>query len=225
MTMSTIAKKLLAALTTGTLIVAGLVVATAQKAHATAFSSNNAAALLVRVTPRVDRGVEISSGDVHLNMGSVDLGASTQTVRPATVTIQGNLTETELDMSGSITGGWSYDNSQAFTSTGTNLLNVWATLTSISTASAPAQDDEYFRVGTSSGAKLTSTNGTFGSTPVGLSGSTGFGRFESNEDAADMDSMIPGAKRHLWIYFTLPPVTSIAADQDVNFVLSTRQGP
>ena len=218
-------KRLAGFLTAGTLAVLAFLAGFTQEASATAISTNNAAGIVVRITPNVDRGVVISSGDVNLNLGTVDLGASTQTVRPATVTIQGNLTNTELNMDGVITGGWSYDNTQARTSTGTNLLNVWATFTSISTATAPSQDDEYFRVGTSSGAKLISPDGTFGTAAIGLSGSDGFGRFESNGDTADMDVMSPADQRHLWFFFTLPPQTDDFTEQQINFVLSTRGGP
>jgi len=210
-------------LTAGMLALAGLV-STADRLEAVAVSSNNAAAMIVRISPNVDRGVEISTGDVHLDMGSVELGASTQTVKPATVTIQGTISNTELSLSGSITGGWSYDNNQTLTSTGTNLLNVWASFTSISTNNAPSQGDEYFRVGTSSGAKLISQTGVYGITEIGHAG-TGFGLFETNGDGADMDSMNPGDQKHLWVYFNLPPTTSISAPMFVNFVLSSRAGP
>ena len=50
--------------------------------------------------------------------------------------------------------------------------------------------------------------------------------FENNEGASgDMDSMTPGAVRHMYTYFTLPAATSLTTNQDVNFVLSVRTGP
>ena len=206
------------------LLAIGMIATVVKDAGASAISSNNAAAMLVRITPNVDRGVVISTGDVNLNMGTVDLGASTQTVRPATVTINGNMTATELRMAGEITGGWVFQNFQSLTSTGTNQLNTWATFTSISTVSAPSQGDEYFRVGSSSGAKLLSLSQNFTATDIGITGAgTGTGRFENNEaGSGDMDNMDPGNQRHLWVYFRLPPSTSLSATQSVNFVLSTQ---
>ena len=222
-------KKISAALTLGTLA-AGLLMVSAQKAHAVysdSISSNDATAMVVRITPRADRGVEISTGNVNLNLGTVDLGASTQTVSPATVTITGNMSSAELDLAASITGGWSFDNnplSRASTAAAANLLNVWATFTSVSTTTVPSQDDEYFRVGASSGAKITSASNSASAAHVGTFNGSGFGLFENNETAGDMDSMTPGSVRHLWTYFRLPPTTSITGPQDINFVLSVRAG-
>ena len=186
-------------------------------------SSNNAAGMVVRITPNADRGVQISTSDVNMNLGTVDLGVSTQTVTPATVTIQGNMSGCELELSASITGGWVFQNFQSRSSTGTNQLNVWATFTSIATNTIPSTpDDEYFRVGVTSGAKLIALGPTFAATPIGLIGNSGYGRFETNEPAADMDDMIAGYVRHLWTYYTLPPTTSITGQQSINFVLSVR---
>src|SRR5438270_8712445 len=86
----------------------------------------SSALIVIRISPNVDRGVTISSGDVNTNLGFVTLGSSTQTVNPATVTTTGTRINTDLDMSGSISGGWSFSNQQTLTSTGTNLLNAWA---------------------------------------------------------------------------------------------------
>jgi len=226
--MKHLTKKIARTLTLGMMAISGILLGIIQHASATDISSNNATAIMIRITPHTDQGVEISSGDVNTNLGTVNLGASTQTVNPATVTVVGNMTNTELNMSGSITGGWSYDNNQTRTSTAgaANLLNVWATFTSISTASAPSQGDEYFRVGVDTGAKLLSSNNSFASTAVGLNGSSGLGRFENNEGGlGDMDSMNPGNQRHLWLFFRTPPTTSLSAEQSINFVLSTRAGP
>ena len=207
----------------------GLLAVGANKAHAVysdSISSNNAGAMIVRITPNADRGVLISTGNVNMNLGSVNLGASTQTVNPATVTIQGNMTEAELDLAGSITGGWVFQNFQTLTSTGANQLNVWAQFTSVSTGLAPSQGYESFRIGASSSSKLTAWGPTFPATTVGIAAGSGVGGFENDESGAgDMDSMNPGDTRHLFTYYTLPPTTSITGDQDINFVLSLRAGP
>ena len=204
----------------------GLLVLNANKAHAVyagdSISSNNAAGMVVRITPNADRGVQISTGNVNMNLGTVDLSASTQTVDPATVTIQGNMTGCELELSASITGGWVFGQQLTRISTGTNQLGAWATFTSVSTTTAPGQDDEYFRVGTSSGAKLYAAGPTFAAQPVGVISGSSLGFFENNETAGDMDDMVAGNVRHLWTYFTLPPTTSITGQQRINFVLALR---
>ena len=228
--MKTWMKKISAVLTIGTLAIGALMVS-AQKAHAVysdSISSNNATAMVVRITPRADRGVEISTGNVNLNLGTLDLGASTQTVSPATVTFTGNMSSTELDLEASISGGWSFDGnplSFASTAAAANLLNVWATFTSVSTTTAPSQGDEYFRVGSSSGAKITSASNVATAAHVGTFTGTGIGLFENNEGSSgDLDSVIPGSVRHLWTYFRLPPTTSVTGAQDINFILSVRAG-
>ena len=189
---------------------------------------NDAAAMVVRIRPNADRGVTIATGTGgFLDLGYVDLGNSTSTLHPATVTIQGNMINTELDLSASITGGWVFDNDdQIKSSSGTNQLSAFVQFTSISTGLAPAQDNEYFRTGTSSGTKITSLTQTFPATQVGLAGSSGIGAFENNEEGnADMDSMAPASERHMFTYFTLPPATSVTADQYINFVLAVKAGP
>ena len=185
--------------------------------------ANDSAAFTISVTPNFDRGIEIDTGNVNLDMGTVDMNASTQTVSPATVTILGNITNTELDLSGMITGGWVFDPNQTFTSTGTNQLNVWASFTDVSSVTVPSQGDEYFRVGTSSGAKLISNTPFFGPAAIGIDGSNGLGRFENN--VTDMDALLPGTKRHLWIYLRTPPTTSATAQQSIRFTFSVRSGP
>ena len=212
------------------LAVLGLLAMSRTFVHADTNPGNDSAALMVRITPNVDRGVSISSSDLstgQIDLGYVSLGASTWTVHPATVTIQGNVLNTELDLAASIAGGWVFNNAQTLASTASaaNQLNAWVTFTSISTGIAPAQDDEYFRVGTTSGAKITSLTQTMSARTVGLTPTSGIGFFESNESGnADMDSMNPADKRHMYTYFTLPPVTSITSAQDINFVLSVRAG-
>ncbi len=216
------------------LLALGLMFTAQSKVHAYSdvISSNNAAALVVRITPNADRGVTISSGNLNLNLGLVDLGASTQTISPATVTINGNMINSELELDASIAGGWSFDPNQTFLSTGANLLNAWVQFTSVSTGLAPAQSYEYFRVGTSSGSKLAPANSgpTYAATAVGNVGAPGVGMFENNEGVSgtfggDMDAMSAGDVRHMFTYFRLPPTTSITGAQDINITLSVRAGP
>ncbi len=220
--MNTWLKKVSTAVIGVGLLTLGLMVWNVSKVQAYAgdsISSNDATAVVVRITPRADRGVQISTGDNgYLNLGTVDLGASTQTVSPATVTITGNMNTTELDLSATITGGWVFNNAETFASTAgaANQLNAWVSFTSISTGGVPAvnNNDEYFRVGTSSGAKLTSLTQSFSGVRVGRQSATGIGRFENDEsNSGDMDNLAPTSLRHLWTFFRLPPTTSITGQQ------------
>ncbi len=185
--------------------------------------SNDSAGLRISVTPNFETGIEIDTGSVNLDLGNVDMDASTQTESPATFTILGNVANVELNLAAQISGGWVFDNNQTFASTGTNQLNAWASFTSISSVTAPSQGDEYFRVGTSSGAKILSSTENFGPAAIGISGSNGLGRFENN--VTNMDTLLPGHQRHLWLYFRTPKTTSTTAQQSIQFQFSVRQGP
>jgi len=183
--------------------------------------SNDAAQLVVSVTPRVDRGIEIDTENVNLDMGLVNLGASTQTVRPATVTIQGNITNIELVLSAQITGGWVFDDNVT-ASTETDKLGVWAVLKDTTSSAVPSKSGSDFDDAQDA---MESATSVFGATRAGLpGGDTGTNdRFE--DGTVNMDSLIPGTKRHLWFYFNTPPYTSTAAEQQIQFTISVTPGP
>ncbi len=212
----------------------GVLVMDTTPVHADFDISNDSAALVIRIRPNIDRSVTIATGDVHMDLGYVTMGASTWTIRPATVTIGGNISNTELSLTAQIFGGWVFDNTQTITSTASaeNVLLAYVQFTGVSTGIAPAQDIEYFRVGTTSGTKIvpTNTGPILTMTPVGIAAGSNIGRFENNAGSvgptnADMDSISPTAVRHMYSYFTLPPVTTIATDQDIQYTLTVRAGP
>ena len=226
--------KKLAGLASSLFLALGVLVMDATSVHADFDISNDSAAMVIRIRPNVDRSVTISTSDIGMDLGYVTMGASTFTVRPATVTIGGNVSNTELSLAAQITGGWVFDNTQTITSTASsaNVLHTFVQFTAVSTGLAPAQDNEYFRVGTTSGSKIvpTNTGPNFAGVPVGFAGSNGIGRFENNAEnngpsPADMDGITPTATRHMYAYFTLPPITTIATDQDIQFTLTVRAGP
>ena len=227
--MNTWTKKIVSGIAVLGLAVVGLMLGSAVKVHAysDSISTNDATAIVVRVTPRADRGVQLSTGNAgFLQLGTVDLGASTQTVNPATVTITGNFAQTELDLSGLISGGWVFENTQTLSnSTGAaNRLNAFVSFTSISSGTAPSQNDEYFRVGTTSGSKLTSDTHIFAGVRAGVTvgnGSLGTGRFENNGTGnEDMDDLSNTAQRHMWTYFKLPAATSSTGEQSIFLTLT-----
>jgi hypothetical protein len=186
--------------------------------------SNDTDDIEITITPNIDRGVSIDTNNVAMDLGSVDMNASTQTVRPATVTIQGTVTNTELELSAQISGGWSFE--PVATSSTTDQLKVWAVFTATTVFTVPAKNNNTFD---DTNDFLGASGTSFPATRVG-SASGGNGNinnsFEDNSGNtfADMDALRPGMKRHLWLYFTTPPLTSTANPQSIRFYLTVKQG-
>src|SRR5436190_9864221 len=87
----------------------------------------NSDSLTVTITPAASYIVDIDTGPsagAWLDLGSVNLGASTWTVRPATVAVQSTYAATELSLEGLMAaGGWTFDSD---TSTDeNNALKAW----------------------------------------------------------------------------------------------------
>ena len=188
-------------------------------ARADANVANDTATIQVTITPNVDRSVTIDTQNVVLNLGLIDLNASTQTVQPATVTIGGNLTNTELDLTANITGGWTFE--PTATSSTTDKLKAWVLFTGTATVAAPNRAGDDFD---NTNDFLASNTSIFPGTRVG--GASGNGAaFENGGGAfADMDALNPSSKRHMWMYFTTPDVSSTAADQFIRFYLTVKAG-
>lgn len=199
------------------LVMGGVMVERAY-AYTDAISTNNATALTVRVTPNVDRGVEISSGGVSLNLGTVDLGASTKTVSPATVTILGNVATTELNMTSTVTAttagedSWDFDNDP--TSADTDLLASWVIFSSVTYSGVPSDND--FQI---SNATVTQAMAPLSGAGERIGGQNGNGtRFELG--STDMDSMAPATRRGMWVRMRLPSATTPTGAQDVTYQLN-----
>ncbi len=155
-----------------------------------------------------------------LALGDVGLGASTQTVRPATVTVTSSFAQTELTLQGSTDctpacTPWTFDDND--TSGESNALQAWAVFTDTGTSLMPSKGGTGF-----SGAQPGQAGSDmFDSSPrdVGDNDDT-FDMFEVDGGAGekDMDRLPaqvvdPGAAAsHLWLYFELPP--AITADND-----------
>lgn len=213
--------RLTAVLAIGTLTVMSLMV---KDAKADANVANDTATIMITITPNVDRSVSIDTNNVAMDLGLVNLNASTQTVRPATVTIGGNLTNTELDLSAQISGGWGFE--PTATSTTTDLLKVWAVFTATTVFTTPTKNNNTFD---NTNDYLSATGTSFPGTRVGSSSGGGGNINNSFEDNsgnafADMDALNPNMKRHLWLYFVTPDVTSTAAAQQIRFYLTVKQG-
>jgi hypothetical protein len=182
-----------------------------EKAHAysDAVSTNNVTALTIRITPNVDRGVEISSGDVNVNLGTVDMSISTYTVNPATITIVGTISNTELTLAAEIVGGWSFDSTPLALET--DKMATWALFSAIAISSVPSATQ--FEIYNS-----TINSDTPTQAPVDVGDATS--RYEGGWNGSDMDSMAIQAKRHLWIRMQTPSATTVASQQTVAFNLT-----
>ncbi len=178
-------------------------------AYTDAVSSNSVSALTVRITPNVDRGVEISSGDVNLDMGNLDLNASTYTVKPATITILGTISTTELTLSAAITGGWSFDSTP--NTAESDKIAVWPLFTGVNFSSVPLSTDfEIYN------ATIASDTSSQSATDVGDAS----GRYEGGWSGSDMDALAPGASRHLWVRMRSPSATTVTTEQTIMIELA-----
>jgi hypothetical protein len=180
--------------------------------------------ITVTIRPNAYYAVTITTGDVVMDLGTVNLGASTQTVRPATVTVQSTYASTDLMLRGDIqspgAGDWTFDASSA--SLNANELAAWATFTSLARTSAPAQTGSYFNCETLAGTDcdlIAAANRYVGSS----AGNSTSDLYEATGEADDfeMDSLSVNEQSHLWLYFRLP---SASDDNDPQYVTITLTG-
>ncbi len=186
----------------------------------------NSDSITIRITPNIDFGVDIDSGTPMesggglIDLGSVDLYVATQTVRPATVTILGNLasaganTGQELDVSGQIlgAGGWSFDlTPSTWATSGENdALATYIMFSDTSLSLAPDGDDF-----AAAGNEADFTGTTL---RAGGAGATNGGKFELG--ATEMDDLSPNDERHMWFFFRLPNNTSNGNANDIQITLT-----
>jgi hypothetical protein len=186
-------------------------------------TANDAEGLTVRITPNADYGVTIDTTNLQggasgvIELGTLDMYASTFTVRPATVTIAGGVsrrgasnTGQELDVTAGISGGWFLDATPTTTGTGGEIdgLAMYLLFSPTSISQAPSGGE--FVDGTGD---VTATG-----TAIRAGGSAGGGvKFENG---TDMDNLSVGNARHMWMYFRMPSETSTGSDQDVTVTLT-----
>ena len=200
----------------------GLLVAVAGAgAYADTVASNDSDQIIVRITPNVDRGVEIDTSAVVLNLGAVDLFASTQTVTPATVTILGNIGNQELDLSGAIASAgtaWTFDASASTDATSGTLdqLAAYALFSATTRPTAPTGTD--FADGTAAASV------TGGAQRVGGPSGNGSKHELQGGDTVNMDNKSPGDTAHMWMFFRLPSSTTGSDEQAVTLTLTAAAG-
>lgn len=177
---------------------------------------NDSDTLVIRITPAADLGVTVDTANVTLDF-TMDMGATAYTLSPATVTIVGNITPQELDITGANVSAdpqWLLD---ADETAAIDELQLYA-LFSVARTSRPAEGDF-------AGAKNLITTSL---KRAGLGGGSGANQnFENNSMAggADMDSLPLGAGRQLWLRLDAPPYTSTSSQQTFTVtVTATRSG-
>jgi hypothetical protein len=195
----------------------GLLIGFASLSHAASTD-----ALTVTIRPNAFYSFTLSTANVGLDLGTIDLGASTQTVSPATVTITSTYLNTDLQLSGFITSGgtaWTFDTNTA--SNDSNQLQAWAMFSDTSLKTAPVQNADYFR-GTTPGSNSCVVDGNsrfLGTSNAGAVANA----YEVNSTASgfqDMDGLIASAQSHMWMYFRLPSATTSNQVQNVTLVLT-----
>lgn len=190
-------------------------------------SAGTSDALTVTITPMAAYSVTVTTTNVVLNLGSVGLNTSTQTVRPSTITVTSSYAQTNLQMQGIMAGAgtpWTFASNTA--SLGNNQLATWAVFTDTSMASVPAQGADYF-VGTVPGAAGSDVVDT---TQRNVGGVAGTGLFITGTAASagykQMTNLPPNSvdlaasRAHMWLYFTLPLTTTDNNAKLVTFVIT-----
>lgn len=180
--------------------------------------------LTVTITPNAQYAVDVDTAisPALLNLGAVNLGQSTFTVNVTTVEVQSTYAATDLSIRAQvISGGWSIDGDT--TAAETDGLQAWAVFTDTSVVTdtvANAQPGAF-----DAADLLQTTNrdvGVFGAaTMYQLTSGTGF---KSMEDLPSAAVDIPASRSHLWLKFTLPPVTTTLSAQQV-YVTVTAGAP
>jgi hypothetical protein len=195
-------------------------------------AANTEDGLTVRITPNADYGVTIDTANVGVAGGVIDLGAlnlyaSTFTVKPATVTITGTVSKRgtqggqELDVKANIltANGWIFDPTPTTdaTSGAVDELAMYLLMSDAAGAAGPT-GAQFATAGAA--AELTSGGaGTQASLLYRAGGAGGAGtKFEFG--ATDLDQMSVGNQRNLWMYFRLPSETSTGNAQDVAVTLT-----
>jgi hypothetical protein len=185
---------------------------------------NGADSLTVTITPTASYSVLVTTSPAgFLNLGSVGLGASTQTVEASTITVESSFAYTGLKLQGAITspGGtpWTFASNTA--AQGQDELAAWAVFTDTSTQTKPAKDANHF-AGTLPGAagsgvtdatqRIVGTTGGTCPTPGAAGklfiGGAGTAGWKPMECGTPYTTDPAGSQSLLWLYFTLPPTTT-----------------
>ena len=182
--------------------------------------------LTVTITPNAFYSVTITTPSAaQMDLGSVDLGASTWTVRPATVTINSSYAGTDLKLQGGVSGGWAFDGNTATSEA--DSLQAWAVFTDTSVGGVPSQSGGYFS-GTTPGADDSDVVDSATNRDVGVNGAslrhfvalaaeTGY---KSMENIPNSTIDLNASKAHLWLRFKLPNSTTTRTHKNIMITLT-----
>ena len=170
--------------------------------------------LTVTITPTAAYSLTVTTVSAALDLGVVALNGSTWTVKPATVTVTSNYTNTDLTLIGTmLSGGWTLEDVDASNPT-SDRLGAWAVFTDTSVAASPAQAGGFF-----SGITPNVDNtdviddivqdvGTGADTFKQFVAATGEAGYKPMEDIQSNVVDIPASKSYLWLRFRLPPTSA-----------------
>jgi hypothetical protein len=184
----------------------------------------NSDSLTVTITPSASYSVTVSTGGVspgYLNLGSVLLNGTTQTVQPSTITVSSTYEYTGLSLSGNITspGGTPWTFSPNTAAAAQDKLAAWVVFTDTSVQTMPALGSFLGTVpgGASDVVQAASLNvgntATIGCPALGATGKSyiwaaatpGYKPMECTTTTA---TDAAGGLSFVWMKFTLPPATT-----------------
>lgn len=183
--------------------------------------------LTINIAPNAYYALEIDTSTMLMNLGNVDLGQSTHTVTPATVTVHSTYAQTDLKLTGQIDSSgaaWTFDGD---TSSGeADKLAVWAVFTDTGVFVHPTG-----LAGAFDGTTPAASNADVVSASIQDVGDGGgfTGRFVLSSSAPGYRSMedIPafaadpaGSRSKLWLKLRLPPSTTSNAAQNITITLT-----
>lgn len=210
----------------------GLMAALAAGLAATA-SANTADSLTVTIQPQAAYSVLVTTTPAgYLNLGLVNLSASTQTIQPSTITVNSSYAYTGLSLSANITSAgtpWTFSaNTAALTQ---DKLAAWVVFTDTSVQTMPALGSF---LGTTPGANSDVVQAA--STAVGNTGTAGcpalgsggksyiFGSatagYKPMECATTTATDPAGGLSFMWMKFVLPPTTTTTNPQLIQYTLT-----
>ncbi len=170
--------------------------------------------ITITIAPTAAMNVSIATTSIQWNSGDTDmdlslaLGTTDYLVKPATVTYTGTFGGAEIDVTGSLSGGWSID---ADATAQEDQLQVYALFSHISTTTAPTVPTDYTDGTGASGDQVTT-----GARRFGQSGGDDAGNDSAFQEASysgASENWNSGDSKHLWLRMDLPPTSTTGATQ------------
>ena len=200
---------------------------------ATAARANTADSLEVTIQPQAAYSVLVTTTPAgYLNLGTVSLNTSTQTVQPSTITVNSSYAYTGLSLTGNITGGTAWTFSSDTTIPAKDKLEAWVVFTDTSVQTMPALSSF---LGTKPGVLLSDVVQA-AALPVGPTGGTcptvgtsaiqsyiwasGTAGYKPMECAPTSLTDPAGGLSFMWMKFTLPPTSTDVIAKKIQYTLT-----